>query len=589
MKKVYKLLAAALVALAPMAAMAQAATQPVALWGKVVSAPQKTGMGYDLAVASDGSLYSLTSAGTVTDTEEIKFGDEVIGHGTTNTTTSGNNNLVLIKTDGNGNRLWSAYSTIGDIYSGCGWLAATSDGGVVMVVKFRHSNGRSEKPAIVDGTGKTTELDWTADANGRFYRMVMVRFSKDGAIEWTRMADVATTPQGKATTYSKLTPDGIDVYTAKMDGNQNLYVGGRFRMPITFQKADGSKVTLNPCNTKGWTGDPQTQNGDLFIAKFDANGNYLKSLVSTDSASYTAIKNVRIVNDKLYFEGYFQGRTMGGAVNPVKLGGIDLGLKNANTALLVGVADLDLNVLNAKAFASEITGSVYQTTALDVIDNNIFLTGKTKCKLDLASGTMDASANTRDGYLIKLNNDLEPQGSVVNGKSQSGFMGVVADRNDNDNIYVLGHNLMGALFMKKYDRNTLAYKDVEWDLTNNAPAILPMVASNDTLYVLSRVRGTVNLIGGEISVTSSAYNALVAAFKLPMHTTTAIETVADGNSINVTATRGAISITTATPATVNVYNITGAMVASVKAAEGTTTVELPAGLYIAAGKKLIVR
>ena len=589
MKKVYKLLAAALVALAPMAAMAQAATQPVALWGKVVSAPQKTGMGYDLAVASDGSLYSLTSAGTMTDTEEIKFGDEVIGHGTTNSTTSGNNNLVLIKTDGNGNRLWSAYSTIGDIYSGCGWLAATSDGGVMMVVKFRHSNGRSEKPAIVDGTGKTTELDWAPNASGRFYRMVMVRFSKDGAIEWTRMADVDTTPQAKASTYSKLTPDGFDVYTAKIDGNQNLYVGGRFRMPISFQKADGSKVTLTPCNTKGWSGDPQTQNGDLFIAKFDANGNYLKSLVSTDSASYTAIKNVRIANDRLYFEGYFQGRTMNGAINPVKLGGIDLGLKNANTALLVGVADLDLNVLNAKTFASEVSGSVYQTTALDVINDNIYLTGKTKCKLDLASGTMDASANTRDGYLIKLNSELEPQGSVLNGINQSGFMGVVADRNDNDNIYVLGHKLMGALFMKKYDRNTLAYKDVEWDLTNNASAIFPMVASNDTLYALSRVRGTVKLIGDEISLSSSAFNALVAAFKLPVHTATAIEAVADGNAINVTATRGAISITTATPATVNVYNITGAMVASVKAAEGTTTVELPAGLYIAAGKKLIVR
>ena len=589
MKKVYKLLAAAMLALAPMAAMAQAATQPVALWGKVVSAPQKTGMGYDLAVASDGSLYSLTSAGTMTDAEEIKFGDEVIGHGTTNTTTSGNQNLVLIKTDGNGNRLWSAYSTIGDLYSGGGWLAATSDGGVMMVVKFRHSNGRSEKPAIVDGTGKTTEFDWTADPNGRFYRMVMVRFSKDGAIEWTRMTDVATTPQGKASTYSKLTPDGIDVYTAKVDGNQNLYVGGRFRMPITFQKADGSKVTLTPCNTKDWTGDPQAQNGDLFIAKFDANGNYLKSLVSSDSASYTAIKNVRIANDKLYFEGYFQGRKINGALNPAKLGGIDLGLKNANTALLVGVADLDLNVLNAKAFASEASGSVYQTTAIDVIDNSVYLTGKAKCKLDLASGTMDATSTTRDGYLIKLNSELEPQGSALNGKNQSGFMGVVADRNDNDNIYVLGHNLMGALFMKKYDRNTLAYKDVEWDLTDNASAIFPMVASNDTLYALSRVRGTVKFIGGEISLSSSAFNALVAAFKLPVHTTTAIQAIADANAINVTATRGTISINAAAPATVNVYNITGALVASVKASEGTTTVELPAGLYIAAGKKLIVR
>lgn len=593
MKKIYTFLAVAAMMASSVVASAQSATEPSTLWAKtIIGNSTKTSMGQDVAHAADGSTYFVSMAATMATTDNITFGDEVLGIGSNTNTNSGNNNLVLVKTDANGNRLWSVTSTDGDCYSGGSWLAVTADGGVVAAMKMRYTvNANGTAPiAITDATGKSTTISWTQNPTGRNYTMVLAKFSKDGALEWNRIADVDASGEPNATTYKDITSDAIDVYTATIDADQNLYVGGRFRKTVKFVKADGSFETITPCNTAAWNGDSQTTNGDLFIAKFNSNGYCLKTLVSADSASYSAIKNLRIVGEKIYFDGSMKGRTINDAVNPVKLGGVDLNLVNANTGLLVGNVDLDLNVLNAKVFPSSYASSIYQTTSIDVINDDIFLTGKTRSNLTLGDLTLDVSSLTRDGYIIRLDKDFNPKAAVANGVNQSGFMGAFVDRENPDNLYVLGSNLLSKLFIRQYDKNTLASSNKsDWDLISSVATILPMVMSNDTLFVQSRIRGGVTLYGGT-EITTSAYNNLVAAFKLPVKTTTAIETIDDDTqAANIYGTQGAIVINAEKAATVLVYNITGALVASVNAQPGTTTVNLPAGIYIANGTKLIVR
>lgn len=593
MKKIYTFLAVAAMMASSVAASAQSATEPSTLWAKtIIGNGAKTSMGQDVAHTADGSTYFVSMAATMTTTDNITFGDDVLGIGSATNTNSGNNNLVLVKTDANGNRLWSVVSTEGDCYSGGSWLAVTADGGVVAAMKMRYTintNG-TEPIAITDATGKSTTISWTQNPAGRNWTMVLAKFSKDGALEWTRIADVDASGEPNATTYKDITSDAIDVYTATIDDNQNIYVGGRFRKTVKFVKADGSFETITPCNTAAWDGDSQKTNGDLFIAKFNSNGYCLKTLVSTDSASYSAIKNLRIVGEKIYFDGSMQGRTISGAVNPVKLGGVDLNLANANTGLLVGNIDFDLNVLNAKVFSSSYASSIYQTTSIDVINDDIFLTGKTRSNLTLGDLTLNVSSLTRDGYIIRLDKDFNPKAAVANGVNQSGFMGAFVDSENPDNLYVFGSNLLGKLFIRQYDKNTLASSNKsDWDLISSVGTILPMVASNDTLFVQSRIRGKVTLYGGT-TIQTTAYNNLVAAFKLPVKTTTAIETIDDdAQAANIYGTQGAIVINAEKAATVRVYNITGVLVASVDAQPGTTTVNLPAGIYIANGTKLIVR
>ncbi len=593
MKKIYTFLAVAAMMASSVAASAQSATEPSTLWAKtIIGNSAKTSIGQDVAHAADGSTYFVSMASTMATTDNITFGDDVLGIGTATSTASGNNNLVLVKTDANGNRLWSVVSTEGDCYSGGSWLAVTADGGVVAAMKMRYtaSTNGTEPIAITDATGKSTTISWTQNPAGRNFTMVLAKFSKDGALEWARIADVDASGEPKATTYKNITSDAIDVYAATIDADQNIYVGGRFRKTVKFEKADGTVETISPCNTADWTGDSQITNGDLFIAKFNSNGYCLKTLVSADSASYSAIKNLRVVGDKIYFDGSLKGRTISGSVNPVKLGGVDLNLVNTNTGLLVGNVDLDLNVLNAKVFSSSYAGSVYQTTSINVINDDIFLTGKTRSNLTLGDLTLDMSSLTRDGYIIRLDKDFNPKAAVANGVSQSGFMGAFVDSENPDNLYVLGSNLLGKLFIRQYDKNTLASSNKsDWDLISQVATILPMVVSNDTLFVQSRIRGSVTLYGGT-SLKTSAYNNIVAAFKLPVKATTAVETVVDNaQSTTVYGTQGAIVVKAEKAATVRVYNITGSLVASVNAQPGTTTVNLPAGIYVANGTKLIVR
>ena len=52
---------------------------------------------------------------------------------------------------------------------------------------------------------------------------------------------------------------------------------------------------------------------------------------------------------------------------------------------------------------------------------------------------------------------------------------------------------------------------------------------------------------------------------------------------------GLLKVTAVAPALVEFYSVSGIKVASQQVEAGTTEVELPAGLYIANGAKLIVR
>ena len=67
-----------------------------------------------------------------------------------------------------------------------------------------------------------------------------------------------------------------------------------------------------------------------------------------------------------------------------------------------------------------------------------------------------------------------------------------------------------------------------------------------------------------------------------------IAPVAEG--VQVVGFEGGLNISSAEAADVDIYNLVGVRVASVAVAAGeTVSVDLPAGLYVAAGKKVVVR
>lgn len=84
--------------------------------------------------------------------------------GTRCTATNGNYNMTLYKVGTDGHLLWGIHTNVGEFSDGA--MAATSDGGVVIALKMRHSSRSTYKSDIVcqlvDADGVETSVKWDA-------------------------------------------------------------------------------------------------------------------------------------------------------------------------------------------------------------------------------------------------------------------------------------------------------------------------------------------------------------------------------------------------------------------------------------------
>lgn len=78
--------------------------------------------------------------------------------------TNGNYNMTLYKVGTDGHLLWGIHTNVGEFSDGA--MAATSDGGVVIALKMRHSSRSTYKSDIVcqlvDADGVETSVKWDA-------------------------------------------------------------------------------------------------------------------------------------------------------------------------------------------------------------------------------------------------------------------------------------------------------------------------------------------------------------------------------------------------------------------------------------------
>ena len=132
-----------------------------------------------------------------------------------------------------------------------------------------------------------------------------------------------------------------------------------------------------------------------------------------------------------------------------------------------------------------------------------------------------------------------------------------------------GHSLLGPLKIQQLDQDLQPTGD-EVDLVSRTSDTQCMVNDGKKLYAMVRFNNTTNLYGDQISVTSSKFACLVSAFELPFDVTTGVTHIVAEQT---------------KPTHNNVYTIDGRLVK-----QGDTSVAgLPAGLYIAGGKKVVVR
>ena len=92
------------------AACLNAAETPSFAWAKVLDGPLANEQNGGIAVTTDGNFVSYNSFQSSGSDSPCYFGDDLIANGSA---ISSDRNLMILKTDAQGNKLWSVHSTNG--------------------------------------------------------------------------------------------------------------------------------------------------------------------------------------------------------------------------------------------------------------------------------------------------------------------------------------------------------------------------------------------------------------------------------------------------------------------------------------------
>lgn len=604
MKKIFTLAAVAL------ASMSMLATAQTAEWGKVLTANyadrEGTSMTESLAVTSDGVVW-LGHVGSYSDKDGLKLGDTVIGKGTvyTGTSSSGNETFTMTKTDKSGNVKWSIYSTNGEIFSNNDWVKVGKDGSIYAAFLMRHTDSRgTETPGFVDATGNETKLaDWNCissidNIEHRYYKALLMKVSAAGAIQWIR--EVYADPSPIAGSSIKV--NGLPIYVYDLAVTDNaIYMAGRFTALTKFTKADGTTIDLTPHNVVGWSGDSQKSVGDMYVTKFDLNGYAEKTLTTTGVVECETMQKLCVKDGKFYLFSAVKS-AKNSICKDYKIGDKTYEVPSYVSAL---VAELDenLNVKWSRLFKgsenekSNSTG-ILQCMHLNKIDDDLWVTGMGQYTLSNEDGTkkLEMKGTNNQAFIIRLNAE---DGEWINAVSAlkdyttaiTGYFELFGSETDKSKVWVYGYNFgADGVFLREYNKDLTTDKDTQVKLMSGAmPTAFASAVDGDKLYIVARGRGDIKLTGLDQSFSVSKFASMYACFKLPFKTYTAVDNVAAKAEAKIYGTQGTLHVVAEEATTVNVYNLTGSLVAKLSVVAGDNTVALPAGIYIANGQKVVVR
>ncbi len=536
MKKIYTI-AATLLASTAMLAHAQSSqlANVEALWGKalVCSGERTTTIGGRLVQSTDNHLYMIADAGTKAIDNIITLGDEQIASGTDYPGNSYNHNFILSKLGKDGSHVWTVSSTTGDIASNEEWGCATADGGIVVAMKVRHTQGHlNEKINFIDALGNNTSLDWVYEDPNHKRKLngAVMKVSAEGAIEWVKMIEMDDKPQPKATHYSTNTPWGLYIHGFVADHEGNLYVGGRMCTEMTVYRADGSAVTIAPHNITDWDGDPQKFVGNTFILKLDPNGNYLTHFVSGGESTCDGIRQLLIKDNKLYCLLTLKGKPN----TQIMMG--DKSFTTAGDYNSYSTMRMDLNLKNVdwfNVYESSLKGSHINIPGMSFTGDALWIYGQVKNEIKIGDLTL-TTQHTRDAMLLKANPET---GELINGtvkqQNQTGYFGAFEDQDNN--LYAPTFSLFGPLKLEKINKETLQVED-QVDLFPTTATAQNVIADGNTLFVMSRFRGE-NLSSkpaNPFTVTSPGFACLISAYQMPFKTATAVDGIEVEKSIIAT-------------------------------------------------------
>lgn len=585
----------------------KAAEAPAIEWAKLFDGDTNAGdQSTAVAVSSNNEIYWLNTLGSTDAAPDCRFDGSVIFTGSPYSGTSYANNFALTKTDADGKEVWTVYSNSGDFASTTGGIATLYDGSVVFIAKVRHTDGYTDKPlCIVDAAGRAHEFGSAVEK--RYYNLVLGKCDANGNISWLRIIDVdhGACPSGA----KDFIADAVKVCNPVVDADGNIFIGGNFCMPLTFEKEHSTNETVTPRNTASWSGDAQKASGDMFIAKLDAEG-YLLDCLSPEGAVQTTeqVLGLEAVGGKIYFHGL---SVASDSAAPVTFGGKNLKASEISSPFVgcLEAGDMTVEWLTC-LLGDKVDGKYgYQNSTISIVGSSLWLTsqfnGKYSCA-DYADKFIQSQQGTqREGMLVKF--DCTDGSWLAAADSRDGFgdtgigayLAALQNPSHTDKVYVFGYlmNAAKGVFLRGYDATTLEADTTEdWSLVTGGgvPSACKLAynPSEGVAYFTARGNGAFKPLGASDTAAPSKWAVCAAKVKLPDNLTSGIGNVSavTSDGIEVSGAPGKIVIRSAQDANVTIYDLCGRVVSNMAVAGGADAeVSVEAGIYIAAGTKVLVK
>ena len=530
MKKI-TLLAVAVLASASMLASAQSLGGTQTLWAKFVKNTQNeqalTSQGNQMVLAQDGGLYCIGNIGSTTAEQMTVLTDGTnatnLAQGIDYSGNGANQGLLIMKLSADGELVWTVAQTNGEAAVNENWVAATADGGLVALVNLRHTEGHlGDNITIKDAKGNNFDYEWTVEA--RSFRSFIIKIDADGGIEWTReieanaTADEATYPAWSQT--SRNIGQGIKTYALDIDNEDNIYVGGLMCATLT---TDG--VTIPVHNVASWNGNAQTTVGNMFVIKFDQDGNYVKHLVSEGEATQENVRALKVVGNKLYMAAWIAGV----AGTEFSIGGKSVIPATVNGSWALAELDTNLNVNWLQFYESTISGSAWQMPTMTIAGDHIYLMGTAKYGYTIGETnyTNTPANKARQSWLMQFDrsNGNATAATVLatgNMQMQHGFFG--GYEGTDGNFYAIERGLTPSasfgseMILYKFNQETLEIDD-NVQLAQGSCDGQSLVTDGTKVYVMNRFGNkneAISFYNSEITFSSLSFVWGQSAYEVPV-------------------------------------------------------------------------
>lgn len=530
MKKI-TLLAVAVLASASMLASAQSLGGTQTLWAKFVKNTQNeqalTSQGNQMVLAQDGGLYCIGNIGSTTAEQMTVLTDGTnatnLAQGIDYSGNGANQGLLIMKLSADGELVWTVAQTNGEAAVNENWVAATADGGLVALVNLRHTEGHlSDNITIKDAKGNNFDYEWMVE--NRSFRSFIIKIDADGGIEWTReieanaTADEATYPDWSQN--SRNIGQGIKTYALDIDNEGNIYVGGLMCATLT---TDG--VTIPVHNVASWNGNAQTTVGNMFVIKFDQDGNYVKHLVSEGEATQENVRALKVVGNKLYMAAWIAGV----AGTEFAIGGKSVTPATVNGSWALAELDTDLNVNWLQFYESTVSGSAWQMPTMTVAGDHIYLMGTAKYGYTIGETnyTNTPANKARQSWLVQFdrsNGDATAATVLATGsmQMQHGFFG--GYEGTDGNFYAIERGLTPStsfgseLILYKFNQETLEIDD-NVQLALGSCDGQSLVTDGTKVYVMNRFGNkneAISFYNSEITFSSLSFVWGQSAYEVPV-------------------------------------------------------------------------